>query len=167
MNMMSLDCCQEEIHLLLEELEKWTQKSKELKKEYQNLLVRNLEKDLLIDEMQQRNKSKKYISIQDMVSAKTFYQMRFLSDSKSDDSHFVHLFLNDIYGTSLRNKTLSGTNGIPTEIMEKLAVVFEERLNNFPSEEIMSRISSMKKCVRNAIDKAKRGITKESNRIKS
>lgn len=128
------------------------------------MLIRNLEKDLTLEVMQQRKNSKKYTSIEGTLSANTLDKMRLLSESKRDDSTFVHLFLSDIYGATLRNKTISscnrpknkGTSEIPTELIDKLKAIFEERLANISTGEKEPRTSSLSKCIRNAIDKAKR-----------
>lgn len=159
----NMSCC-EKSGILLKELERWTIQSKKLKQEYQSLLVKNLEKDLVIDDLEQAKMTKKYTSIEHTVSADTLERMKLLSDDKKDDSPFVYLFLCDIYGSALKDKTLSGnnyrkvghkSNEISRVILDKLRAIFEERLTNVPMAE--QRASSMKKCIRNAIDKAKRG----------
>lgn len=159
-----MSCCKEELDQLSEELEFLTLKLKNLKKEYQSLLVTNLEKDLLINKLIQKNESKKYTAFESVLSTAAIERMRSLSNSQRDDCQFIYIILNDIYGDSLWMKTLSGRSNtpfnaseIPTNIRNQLCQLFDERLKSISTEETTTRKDSINRCIRNAIDKAKRG----------
>lgn len=168
-----MSCCKDEIDSLSKVLENLTVQYKELKNEYQSLLVRNLEKDLIIDDLER--KMAKYSTFEGDICDITLEMMRKLSYSKADDSAFVYLYLNDIYGASLKNKKLSGdktplksnNSEISKKIKDKLSKLFDERLTDLQKDEVDTRRESLNKCIRNAIDKAKRGDKIYSNNIET
>lgn len=61
------DVCQVEKHKLKQELEHFTSKSKQLKQNYQKLLIANLQKDLIIRELKQQINIQKFDSFIKMM----------------------------------------------------------------------------------------------------
>lgn len=169
---MAGNCCGSEIDSLSKELDSLVIKSKQLKAEYQKLLIQNLQKDVEILELQNKsdlqNKSEqqKCHQVEQIISTSAMKQLKLLSDAQKDDSKFIYIILNDLYGPSLKDKTLSGRKKntaitknaeITRKIKSDLEICFEERLMNISSDEKQIRMSTLNKLIRTAIDKSKRG----------
>lgn len=166
------NCCRKEIELLSKELNNLAIQSKQLKTEYQRLLIQNLKLDVEIIELKHKDEVRemddKYRKFESIISASVLEQLKLLGDTKKDDPTFVFLILNDLYGQSLKDKTLSGrtknssTANKNTEVSQQtksiLQGIFEERLMKSSSEEKSHRMVSLNKHIRSAIDKSKRGI---------
>lgn len=164
------NCCREEINSLGEELNSLITKSKELKSEYRDLLVENLKKDLLIRELKNKceQKNQKYTNFKNVISTAALNEIKSIGDSQNDDNSFVEVILKDWYGVELKHKTLSGRSFVnkeadqksSSEIREKskniLMQLFNERIQNDSLDTIDARRRTLWKCIRNAIDKAKR-----------
>lgn len=163
------NCCREEINRLGEELKNFFAKSKDLKKEYQGLLVENLQKDLIIRELKSKlkTKEKKFTNFKNVLTPAGFEELNLISDSKNDDIAFVYAVMKDLYGNAAKDKTLSGRNKetssskfLGNEISRKdknvLTDLFNERIQNESMETIDARKSTLNRCIRHAIDKFKR-----------
>lgn len=150
------DVCQVEIHQLKQELEHFTSKSKQLKQNYQKLLIENLQKDLIIRELKQQINIQKFDSFEGKLSEQCLEQIKTIGDSPREDSAFFNLILTDIYGDSLQHKTLSGRSEISRGVKMFLNDIFAARINHLPYEEKSGRREHLNRCIRNAIDKAKR-----------
>lgn len=165
------DFCENEIDYLSKEVESLTNKSKQLKLRYHQLLVKNLQKDVEIAELQQKvkdaeKKTNEFADLRSKLTATTLKQIKMLSGAQQDDSTFVYLILNDIYGDSLANKTISGrsknvlkfseNSAISHKNMNTLRQLLEKRLEHLSAECIDSRMALLNKHIRTAIDKSKR-----------
>lgn len=159
------NCCREEINRLGEELKSLLVKSKDLKKEYQDLLVENLQKDLSIRELKNELKTKqiKFTNFKNVLTPAGFEELNSIGASQSDDAAFVYALMKDLYGDA-SNKTISGrtsiskSSGNEISAREKkiLTDIFNERIQNESMEKIDARKSTLNRCIRSAIDRFKR-----------
>lgn len=162
---MAENCCREDIQILSDELNSLLLISKQLKTEYQTLLIQNLQKDVRIMELNEKVNAEKYHRVNSVTSPSAMNSIKFLSDAQKDDAKFIYLILNDMFGQSLKNKTLSGRRKKSaikcSEISHKtksiLEECLEERLISASAEEKQKRLSSLNKLIRMAIDKSVRG----------
>lgn len=160
------NCCRDEINRLGEEFKNFFAKSKDLKKEYQGLLVENLQKDLIIRELRSelKTKEKKFRNFKNVLTPAGFEELNLFSDSQSDDIAFVYTVMKDLYGNAAKDKSLSGrtrqSNSSGNEISRKdkmvLTDLFDERIQNESMEKIDARRSTLNRCIRHAIDKFRR-----------
>lgn len=154
---MARSCC-ETVDELKQELNSVTEKSKELKQEYQSLLIQNLQKDLTIRQFKIKLNQNKFVSFDKDFSKETLIKLNLIGDDLSCDSTFIGLVLNELYGQALKNKCLSG-RGIksgksPISPQKKKIIdqVFAERLSHLNADE--SRAKKLNKLIRSAIDSA-------------
>lgn len=161
------DVCIEEINNLKKEFIELTLKSKELKHNYHELLIENLQKDLLISDLKNKIENHKYESFTSNLSENCLTNLKLLGDSEKDDQRFVEIILKEIYGESLKNKSLSGRSAIgksseiSLDTKTLLRSLFNERVQYVP-EIGDARRSQLNKFIRNTIDKAKRQNVKQS-----
>lgn len=162
-------CC-DELASLTEQLENLNSKLKEIKLKYQNALVDNLRKDLIILELRNKIEPVKFSSYDGILTESVLSEMRLLDDSPKNDSLFMYLILNDIYGESLKDKNLSGKNKqdiigglIPPETKQLVKDLFLERIKSTPTtSEVDERSGNLNKYIRNAIEKAQREFNKSN-----
>lgn len=160
---MSTDCCQGEIELLNTNLQYLLTKEKLLKKKYQQLLIENLQKDVIIKELEEKVALDKYSDISDILSSGCVSKLKQIGNSKREDSTFVRYIINDLYDQeSLKKKTVSGRSKgsektpISPQNKKVLKDLFEKRLQSVDEEEEREmRKSCLNKLIRNAIDAAR------------
>lgn len=73
-------CC-ETVNRLKQELESLTEKSKQLKQDYQSLLITNLQKDFTIRQLKIRINQNKFISFDKDFSKKILIKLNLIGDS--------------------------------------------------------------------------------------
>lgn len=161
-----MECCKNEIELLKENFEKKKCEARELKETYQNLLVENLQKDVIIRQLKEKLCSKKFTSFKGILTDSCLDKLKSIGHSQQEDSKFVDEALNDLYQnnvTALKKKTLTGRskNGekslVSPEKINILSRLFDERISYIPSGEVNDlRAKNLSKLIRNSIDKAKR-----------
>lgn len=157
------DCCRDEIRLLEEELRNWETKAKQLRKDYHNSLIENLEKDVTIKELRDKiSKLDKYKAFETILSQDVLKEIRSIGESQREDSEFVYVILNTFYGDSLAQKRIGdskciGKKTISPRKKKYLVDLFEERIVN-TAENFEARQNSLSKCIRNAIDRKNRQL---------
>lgn len=160
---MANECCAEEISALKEKIEASKIKVKELKDEYKNLLIKNLEKDVKIRNLKKKIEAKKYTNFVGRLPNSCIEKLRCIPDCEKEDSVFMSVVLNEIYGANgLKLKSLSGRskNNNKTELTPEkkliLQQIYSERLRNLPPYEKNTREKKLTKILRTAIDVASR-----------
>lgn len=154
---MAEQCCDSEINDLLQQIANLTAKSKQLKSDYHELLIRNVQKDVEIIELKQKLQSKKYSDFSHIISEATLDKLRMMSGDSSKDKTFIFEILYDIYGTDLKNKIIGRSNepnSIPRTTKNILEQLFNERIQTEGIETIDARREKLNRCIRNAIDRA-------------
>lgn len=162
---MAESCCSDEIKSLNEILEKENSESKALKKEYQKLLIENLQKDVIIRNLKKKVEEFKYASFKGVFSDVCLDELKSFGNLQMDDSSFIRCAIKDLYRENigiLKHKTLSGhsKDGTKTQIspkkMSTLDQLFEQRMAYMQPEKIDDiRKKSLHKLIRNAIDHEK------------
>lgn len=163
---MDNNCCVNEIQPLKDEKEKLLSRIKELKEEYKNCLIQNLQKDVTIQKLKHELNLQKYSGLEGKVSKTCLSSLRSLGLSKKDDAVFVSVLLHEIYKDGdvnvLAMKSLSGRskNGEKTELTPEKKTLLEnaytERMSLLPAFESVSRKEHLSKLIRNVIDVAAR-----------
>lgn len=173
---MSQECCQQEISFLKERLEKLDSDTKQLKREYQNSLVENLQKDCIIRKLKQKLKDKQsleptvkpceYVKFKGILSDTCLENLKLIGNLQRDDSRFISTALNDLYRENvdvLKKKTLGGRSKdkdktvLTPEKVNTLEKLFAERMAFISTAEVdNSRKNSVHKLIRNSIDNANR-----------
>lgn len=163
--------CDEEINRLNEEVIVLTTKSRNLKKIYMEVLIENAQKDLIIRELKEQIMKQRFRSFEGKLSADCLNRIKLVDDVQKEDNSFIYFILKDIYGDSLKEKTLSGqtsarknvdkNTAISPKIKLLLSNVFEERLQHMPMGERDSRRNKMNTLIRNAIDREKKAKKKQ------
>lgn len=160
---MSNDCrCEGEIELLNHNLKYLSTKEKLLKKKYQQLLIENLQKDIIIRDLKKKIESKKYNGFIGEISTDCVDSLNRIGDSVGEDSTFVRTIMNDLYDQKeLKKKTVDRPSKDKTPISperKKLLVkLFEVRLKSVKEEkERTTRENSVTKLIRNVLDVANR-----------
>lgn len=150
------DHCCDSKKALAEEIAQLAEQLKTQKQKYQQLLIENLQKDLIIRQLKLKDKRNKFLSFKSELSETCIDNLNSLSDSK-----FVAIVLSELYnGDTETIKKISLTerkNGEKIEIRKKQIIenIFAERLKYIsPVDE--SRKQNLNKLMRNAIDNAKR-----------
>lgn len=161
---MSQDCrCKEETYLLTENLKYLSTKEQLLKKKYQQLLIENLQKDIIIRELKKKIELKECSGFIGELSTQCASELKKIGNTKRDDSAFVGSILNDFYDKeTLKKKTLSGRSKdssktpFSPEKIQVLEKLFEKRLKTVEEEkkERETRRNCLSKLIRNAIDSA-------------
>lgn len=151
--------------VLEEELINLTEKLKNLKKEYNNSLVQNLQKDVLIRELKLKEEKQKFSNFEEFLSKNCIDNLHIIGDSQKEDSQFVAVVLKELYGgdiEKIKKITLSGRskkNGEKCELDSQkktiLEQIFLERLS-YISQVNTPRKNNLNKLIRNAIDVANR-----------
>lgn len=158
---MARPCC-EIVDSLKQELKSVTEKSKQLKQDYQSLLITNLQKDLTIRQLKIKINQNKFVSFDKDFSKEILIKLNLIGDDKSCDSKFIGLVLNELYGEALKNKSWrsdarskkNGKSPITPRKKEIIKQLFAERLSHLNADE--SRAKNLTKLIRNAIDNANR-----------
>lgn len=158
---MSEHCCQDEIELLSENLKQLNSNEKTLKKKYHQLLIGNLQKDIIIQNLKRKLESQKFSTFFEEITANCLNELRKVGNTRKEDSKFIRLALIDLYGKKeLKTKTLSGrsksgnkTDQIAPEKINILKRLFEERLSYIDGVDDL-RKKSLEKLIRNGIDNA-------------
>lgn len=124
---------------LEKELKEITEKLKVLKQEYQQLLVENLQKDLIIRQIKSKNIKEKFINYEKVLSKSCIEKLNVISSSARDDSQFVAAVLTDLYKgdiDQIKKLCLSGHKNkcaditeISTENKGILESIFKQRLS--------------------------------------
>lgn len=94
---MSSLCCQGEVDLLSENLKYLVTKEKQLKKKYQQLLIENLQKDVIIRELKSKIDSRKFFSFIGKLSLNCLNDLQRIGNSQKEDSTFIRCAINDLY----------------------------------------------------------------------
>lgn len=157
---MADECCIAEVNLLKQEIDDSTNAIKKLKEEYKDLLIKNLQKDVIIRELKQKLGVKKYCNFENILSESCLGELRCIGTSVKDDSKFIAVVLKDLYVNtdSLKQKCLSGRSksGDKSQITPEKKVVLEkvysERMSNLPKTEVKERANNLSKIIRNVID---------------
>lgn len=143
------------------ELKQLTEKYRNIKQEYLNLCNINLQKDIVIRKIKQRIENSKFNSFG--LSKECLHQLRSISNDKKEDSQFVSVILYELYKDSETISKLCISNRVEENPQKKLISienltllkrVFDERLQYCANN--TTRKNSLNKCIRNAIDNAKR-----------
>lgn len=159
---MSRSCC-ETVDKLNQELISLTEKSKELKQEYQSLLITNLQKDFIIRHLKIKKTQNKFVTFDKDFSKETIVKLNLIGDNISCDSKFIALVLNELYGQELKNKCLGnrgvqrGKSPISPQKKKIIQQLFTERLSYLDTDK--SREDNLSKLIRNAIDNANKKTT--------
>lgn len=160
---MSNECCVDEINLLKERIEKLKINATALKREYQELLVENLQKDIIIRRFECKPK---FSSFNNTLTESCLERLNLIGISKREDSRFITIVLEDLYRDepyTLKNKTLSGRSKkdkkspISPVKLKTVKSIFAERLSYISETEIDDlRRNGVSKLIRNAIDNVNR-----------
>lgn len=94
---MAEECCSDEINLLKEILEKENSENKALKQKYNQLLIQNLQKDVIIRNLKKKVEEYKYGSFKGVLSDVCLDELKSYSNSQTDDSPFIRCALKDLY----------------------------------------------------------------------
>lgn len=156
---MSAVCCEDEIDSLEKELANLTEEVKQSKQQYQKLLIENLQKDIIIQQTKSKHDENKYNSFLENISKSCVEKLKLVGNLQRDDSKFVSVALNGLYKNNtdiIKQRNLSGrkSTAISPEKKSILERLFRERMNSLNCDQ--SRIDSLPKLIRNAIDNAKR-----------
>lgn len=149
-------CCGDNIEALKKKLEEKLKEARELKESYQNLLVENLQKDLIIKKLKEKIQSKKYSNFEGIFTVECIEHLNLLDNSQPNDSTFIHVALLNLYRNDpniLKQKTISGRGdkaAITPKKIEILERLFSERLSHV-SEPTETRKYNINKLIRNAI----------------
>lgn len=149
-------CCDDNIETLKKKLKSKQEEARELKESYQNLLVENLQKDLIIKKLKKQIQSKKYSNFEGVLTVECIDHLNLLDNSQPNDSTFIRIALLNLYRNDpeiLKKKTISGRGGksaITPEKIEILNRLFGERLSHI-SEPTGTREYNINKLIRNAI----------------
>lgn len=163
---MAENCCSGEINSLKKNLEEENIKSKELKQQYHQLLIENLQKDVTIRNLKKKFESFKYGNFKGILSDSCLDELKLFGDSQREDSSFIRCAIKDLYREnidSLKQKTLSGRSKddrktkISPEKMSTLDRLFEQRISYMTKPEEIDDIrkKSLNKLIRRAIDNEK------------
>lgn len=167
------DCdCQGKIDLLTENLAKLNIESKNLKGQYNQLLIENLQKDVIIRNLKQKLEAQyKYGEFNGVFSAACLDKLRATGNSQVEDSSFISNALKDLYHGDvgiLKEKTLtsrsndSNKKAISPQKLDTLSRLYEQRLSYIPNDEVNdNRRKNLNKLIRNAIDNAKKSAEKK------
>lgn len=154
-----MSCCAENIEELKKKLEEKRQISRDLKETYQNLLVVNLQKDLIIRQLKEKIQTNKFTEFKSLLSIEGIQKLNTIGNSQSDDSTFIRVALLDLYReepTVLKKKTLTGNSRdgdktiISPEKIKILEKLFNERFLYIQATE--ERKNNLRKLIRNTID---------------
>lgn len=151
--------CTDEINKLKEEVKLLTTKSNNLKHEYIQKLIENAKKDLIIRELKEQIEKQRYQSFEGKLSDNCLQLIKSIDSAQKEDNFFVYSILKDIYGVSLKEKTLSGSkknSEISSKVKMLLNEIFYERVRNVSLDQRDARKNNMSKLIRNAIDREKR-----------
>lgn len=158
--------CIDEINQLKEEVIILITKSKNLKKKYIEVLIQNSQKDLIIHELKEKIIKQRFQSFKEKLSANCLELIKSIDDTQKEDSSFVYFILKDIYGESLKGKSISGQKSssniaekesqISPKVKVLLNEIFDERLCHLPVGEKDARRNKMSTLIRNAIDREKK-----------
>lgn len=136
-------CCKEEIDDLIQKINNCALKSNNLKQEYKQLLIQNLEKDVKIKNLKKQLASQKFSIFKDKLSDSCLCHLEAIGNDISAGSTFVSCVLNNLYDLStLQKLTLSGaskatdTIQISREKRDILEEIFQVRLTYIPFEEV-------------------------------
>lgn len=159
---MSLHKCNDAINELKEEVKILNKKSKDLKQNYMKVLIENAKKDIIIRELKTQISKQKFQSFEGELSTDCLDKIKSMDNVQNEDNAFVFAILNDIYGESLKYKTISGLGAsginrnseISRRVMTLLKDIFHERVSYIPTGEGDARKNHLSKCIRNAIDRA-------------
>lgn len=149
-------CCDDNIETLKNKLKNKREEARELKESYQNLLVENLQKDVIIKKLKEQIESKKYSNFKGVLTVECIDHLNLLDNSQSNDSTFIHIALLNLYRDDpdiLKKKTISGRgdkSAITPKKKEILERLFDERLSHI-SEPTETREYNINKLIRNAI----------------
>lgn len=155
------ECCQHEIEILLARNKKLAEEEKRLKRKYQDLLVENLQKDVIIQSLKEQIVESAYLNYKDKLSVACIENLRSVGKSQREDSQFIAIILAELY-VDLHKKTLSNSHkssdssAISPSDLQMLQSIFDERLSHIPEEISDLRKKSLPKLIRNAIDNARR-----------
>lgn len=161
---MAQSCCESEIQVLKEELNDLEQQVKRLKNEYNNLLVENLQKDVIIRQKKLLIAQNKYAKFNNNFSKEILGQLNSFGNSQREDSTFVATAIKGLYNgdiETIKHKSLSGrskkgeTGGISPEKKKILESLYDERMS-FISGIDETRKNNLNKLIRNAIRNANR-----------
>lgn len=155
-------CCEQEIDDLNSKINNLVLKSDNLKQEYKNLLILNLEKDIEIRNLKKNLATNKFLKFRGKLSECCLSNLDTIGNSISEDSTFVCCILNDLYDLpTLKTLTLTGRSKfgdkieISSEKKEILEEIFYLRLAFVPRQEVTQfRRENLHKLIRNAIDNA-------------
>lgn len=162
---MAEHCC-EKITDLRKELNSLTEVVKKRKKEYQTLLVENLQKDLIIRQIRTKIEEKKFSSFEGLLSRECLEKLSSIGSSQREDSTFVAMAINELYSEnpkvikqkvikqSVRSKK-DGKSEISPEKKTILERLFAARMSYFAHVDV-TRANNLNKLIRNAIDNANR-----------
>lgn len=160
---MSRGCCQGEIDLLNQNLQYLLEKQKQLKNKYHELLVENIKKDIIINDLKEKIESEKINHYSGVLSSNCVQKLKIIDKSKKKDSTFIKCIINELYSKEeLKKKTVHGKSKdskktpISPEKKKLLKKLLEERLQDVDDEEERElRRSCLNKLIRNAIDAAR------------
>lgn len=158
-------CCSDEIDSLKDILEKENSESKALKRQYSQLLIQNLQKDVIIRKLKKKIEENKYGSFKGILSDTCLNELKSFGNSQREDSSFIRCALKDLYSQnidSLKQKTLGGRSKTDTKTkispvkMSTLNRLFQQRISYMQPEELDDfRKKSLHTLIRNAIGNEK------------
>lgn len=103
-------CCESDIVQLEEELNNLKVKLRDLKLNYSELLVENLQKDIIIRQSKLKIEKNKFVSFEQYLSKRCIEKLNLIGHSPKEDSQFVAVILNDLYNEDIgiiKQKVLS------------------------------------------------------------
>lgn len=156
--------CSDEINSLKEALEEQNSECKALKQQYNQLLIKNLQKDVIIRNLKERIVQYKYKDFKGILTDNCLDELESFGDSQREDSPFIRCALKDLYRENidgLKHKTISGRSKDETKTqispdkMSTLSRLFDERMSYMPEESNDIRKKSLHTLIRNAIGNEK------------
>lgn len=146
--------CQSEIQSLKAELENLNREISNQTRQYHQVLVSNLKKDLIIRKLktQTENSFEEFVN---ELSRDTLNDLHSMDKSPEKDSSFILLLMRKLYQNQLhrlKNKTFSGRKKEPVtpEKVQLIGRVFKKRLDGQESAD--TRIKNIAKHIKSAIE---------------
>lgn len=159
-----MSCCSDNIEKLKKKFGEKQREARDLKENYQNLLVENLQTDLIIQQLKQKTKANRFSDFKGILSDECLDKLNLIGDLHSDDTTFVGIALKDLYRNdkdALKKRTLSGRseNGeksvVTPEKINALQRLFKKRMLFMPEAE-QERKDNLNKLIRKTIDNENR-----------
>lgn len=162
--------CHTELDSIKTQISECERKINEGKERYHQLLILNLKKDVVIEELKQKLANSIYENFIDVLSRESISKLRALSNEQKDDSTFVLSIVADLYKDDLfrlQNKSFSGskkTTSMTPHKVDTIQKLFDERMD-FIEKSIpvtLDQKSNVGKHIKSAIENINRKVNRQN-----